>query len=627
MCGIVGIHYMDRERRAEEAHVRDMASRITHRGPDDSGFHVEGNLALGMRRLSIIDLGGGHQPIYTPDGRYVIVFNGEMFNYREKRGELESRGHAFATASDTEVVLRLYAEHGLSFTEHLNGMFALAIWDRRDRRLVIARDRIGVKPLYYVADGEKLLFASEIKALLAFPGVRAQLDREGLAAYLRHGFTPAPYTLFRGVRKLPPAHVLMLEDGAVTEREYWRPSYREKWRDPEPVLKERLYALLEDAVRLQMIADVPIGAFLSGGFDSSGIVHLMCRNASAPVNTYSVGFGAGFDAHNELDAANRFAADHHTRHHQIIARAAVAELLPSLVAALDEPLADSSFLLTYLVAKLARESSTVILSGVGGDEVFGGYRRYLNVSLSKYVRGVPAAIRNGALMPLMRWVPADRNGRVSNLARLCRAYLSVADLPAEAQYGRYTQVFDRDFIATLAAGAEAVPDTYARYVSECEGDELLDKMMYFDLKTSLPEQLLMLTDKMTMAVSLEARVPLLDHRVVEFAARLPTELKIRHLELRYLQKEAFRGRLPPYVYSQRKKGFGAPVGAWLRNELRPLLEDVLAEPYLKSQGIFDPAVVRRMAHDHFRRSEDHTDQLWGLVVFQLWQRSYGLSTA
>jgi asparagine synthase (glutamine-hydrolysing) len=625
MCGIVGIHYFDPERPVDPAHLRAMADRIVHRGPDDSGFHVEGNVGIGMRRLSIIDVGGGHQPIYTPDGRYVIVFNGEMFNYQEQHKELAARGHVFATNSDTEVVLHLYAQHGLAFTDHLNGMFGIAIWDRQARELVVVRDRIGIKPLYYYRDEQVLLFASEIKALLAFPGLRPELDWEGLGAYLRYGFAPAPYTLFKGIRKLAPAHRIKVAGRAVEDTEYWRVSYRDKLRESESELKERLYDLLADAVRRQMIADVPIGAFLSGGFDSSGIVHLMSQSAGSAVSTYSVGFGEGFSAYNELDAANRFARDYHTNQHQIVVKPDVTELLWKLVPALDEPVADSSFLLTYLVAKLARESSTVILSGVGGDEIFGGYRRYLNVTLGNYLGAVPGVVRNYGMSPLLRLLPADRNGRLSNFVRLARSYLAAADLPVEEQYGRYTQIFDAGALSELARGAQAVPDYYARYSSECDSGELLDKLMYFDLKMSLPEQLLMLTDKMTMAVSLEGRVPLLDHRVVELAARLPSSLKVNGLKLRHLQKEAFRGRLPDYVYAQRKKGFGAPVGAWLREGFRPLMEEVLGESYLRSQGLFAPQAVSRLVRSHLDRSEDHTDQLWALTVFQLWYRSYGLS--
>jgi asparagine synthase (glutamine-hydrolysing) len=624
MCGIVGIYYFEQDREVELAHVRAMADRIAHRGPDDSGFHVEGNVGLGMRRLSIIDITGGYQPIYTPDGRYVIVFNGEMFNFQEEREALRRCGHQLATQTDTEVVLHLYAEHGLAFTDYLNGMYALCIYDRLQRDLIIVRDRVGVKPLYYYQDERVLLFASEIKALFAFPGVRPALDMEGLGAYLSYGFTPAPYTLLRGVRKLAPATYLRVRDSRVEQREYWRPSYAQKLADSEEALKERLYALLADAVRRQMIADVPLGAFLSGGFDSSGIVHLMSEISPGPVSTYSIGFGEGFEAYNELEAASRFARDHATRQHELVVKPDVAGLLPQLVYALDEPVADSSFLLTHLIAKLARQSVKVILSGVGGDEVFGGYRRYLDASVGNYVAAVPRVVRQFGVTPLLRMLPADRNGRVSNVVRLARSYMATADLPSSERYGRYTQVFTADVVSELAVRSEGVPDYYRQLCDACDSPELLDKLMYFDLKTSLPEQLLLLTDKMTMAVSLEARVPLLDHRVVEFAARLPSKLKVNGLKLRYLQKETFRGRLPDYVYVQRKKGFGAPVGAWLREELAPLCTELLGEAYLRAQGLFSPAIVAELVRRHRARVEDHTDQLWALTVFQLWCRSYAL---
>jgi len=627
MCGIVGIYYFDPKRVVATEDLQAMADLIVHRGPDDAGYHAEANVGIGMRRLSIIDVSGGHQPIYTPDGRYVIVFNGEVYNFKEARAELERLGHSFTTHTDTEVVLQLYAEHGIDFVNLLNGMFGLAIWDRVARELLIVRDRIGIKPLYYYRDNQKLVFASEIKAVLAHPEIRAELDMEGLGAYLRYGFTPPPYTLFKGIRKLAPAHWLRLRRRDVVEHEYWRLSYGNKSTASEAELTESLYALLGDSVRHQMIADVPLGAFLSGGFDSSGIVHLMGEIASGPVNTYSIGFGKGFDAYNELDAAGRFARDYRTVHHEILVTPDVADLLPKLVGALDEPVADSSFLVTYLVAKLARESVAVILSGVGGDELFGGYRRYLNVTLSRYMRWVPRAVRTSFLEPLLKHLPVDRNSRILNLSRLARAYLAAAELPVAEQYGRYTLLFDKGFAHELAPRAADVPDYYSRLFGECDSEELLDKMMYFDLKMSLPEQLLMLTDKMTMAVSLEARVPFLDHRVVEFAARLPTHLKVRGMKLRYLQKQTFRGRLPGYVYEQRKKGFGAPVGVWLRNELRELVENLLGEPYLADQGIFDPRAVTRLVHDHYAQRADYTDQLLALMVFQLWFQSYGLSRA
>jgi asparagine synthase (glutamine-hydrolysing) len=625
MCGIVGIYYFDPQRSVVARDLQAMADRINHRGPDDAGYHFEANVGIGMRRLSIIDLAGGHQPIYSSDGRYVIVYNGEVYNFKEKRSELEKRGHTFATQSDTEVVLNLYAEHGPAFVDHLNGMFAVAIWDRRQRELVVVRDRIGIKPLYYYRDADQVIFASEIKAILAHPAVVPVLDRQGLGAYLRYGFTPAPHTLFKGISKLEAAHLLRLGSGAVVNQEYWHLSYRDKFEPDEAVLKERLHELLSDSVQRQMIADVPLGAFLSGGFDSSGIVHLMSGADERQVNTYSIGFGRGFEAYNELDAAKRFALDYGTAHHEILVTPDVTELLPRLVAALDEPVADSSFLVTYLVAELARDTVKVILSGVGGDELFGGYRRYLSAPLARHMRLVPRTLRVGVLERALRHLSVDRNSGWRNVLRLTRAYLASADLPVAQQYGQYTKVFDDLLITELAPEALPGRDFYSQLFEQCDSNDLLDKLMYFDLKMSLPEQLLMLTDKMTMAVSLEARVPLLDHRVVEFAARIPAHLKIKGVKLRYLQKQTFRGHLPRYVYEQKKKGFGAPIGTWLRNELADLVGDLLGESQLRSQNIFDSRCVARLIDDHYARRADYTDQLLALLVFQLWFRSYGLS--
>jgi asparagine synthase (glutamine-hydrolysing) len=620
MCGIVGIYYFDPQRAVLPGELHAMADRIVHRGPDDAGYHIEGNIGIGMRRLSIIDLAGGHQPIYTDDGRYVIVFNGEVYNFKEERTALEARGRTFATSSDTEVVLQLYAEHGLKFVDHLNGMFGLAIVDRKSHELLVARDRVGIKPLYYFMDAEKLVFASEAKAVLAHAGIRAELDMDGLGAYMRYGFTPRQQTLFKGMRKLPPAHLLRINGTKVVEERYWRATYRDKLRGSEAELSEQLYALLDDSVRHQMIADVPLGAFLSGGFDSSGIVHLMSRADSRPVNTYTIGFGKQFAAYDELDAARRFAKDYGTSHHEILVSPNMADLMPRLVGSLDEPVADSSFLVTYLVAQHARESVKVILSGVGGDELFGGYRRYLNVPLARYMRWMPKGLIESAL----KHIPVDRNNRWLNMLRLARGYLATADLPAEEQYGKYTRIFDDSVRSELAASARQGPDLCRELFEECDSPDLLDKMMYFDLQMSLPEQLLMLTDKMTMAVSLEARVPFLDHRVVEFAARLPTHMKLKGMQLRHIQKQAFRGRIPDYVYQHRKKGFGAPIGVWLRTDLRNVVGDLLSDAHIKQQGIFDVKHVRRLVDDHYAQRADYTDQLLALVVFQLWMQSYSL---
>lgn len=622
MCGIVGLYYFDREKKAQASDLKVMADSMAHRGPDDEGFFTQDNVAIGMRRLSIIDLGGGHQPIFTPNKRKVIVFNGEVYNYVDHRPALEKKGHKFYTKSDTEVVLHLYDEYGLDSFQHLNGMFGLAIWDEDEQQLVLARDRIGIKPLYYYRDDEKVVFASEIKSILALPFIQTELDMEGVAAFLKYGFTPAPYTVFKNIKKIPPAHFVRLKGRDMQITRYWDVSYQNKLTGSEDEVAEQLYQQLKEAVKYRLVSDVPLGAFLSGGMDSSGIVHLMNELGTKSTDTYCIGFGEGFDAYNELEAAKRFATDYKTNHHEILVKPDVATLFPKLIAGLDEPLADSSFLVTYLVSQLARETVTVILSGVGGDELFGGYRRYLNVQMNKYVKVMPVWFRRNVVKKVLNSVPVDRNSTMLNYFRLGKAYFNTADMEFSQQYGSYTSVFKDDFREQLALHDQEIPNFYEKYFDECDSDDLLDKIMYYDLKTSLPEQLLMLTDKMTMQVSLEGRVPFLDHNMVEFAARVPSEMKIKGFKLRHIQKKAFENRFPDYVFQQKKKGFGAPVGVWIRNELKDMAHDLLSETYLRNQGVFDPKTVSKAMEDHFQMKEDYTDNLLALITFQIWYQSY-----
>lgn len=622
MCGIVGIYYFDKDKAVQQHDLKLMTDAMAHRGPNDEGFFVQKHVGLGMRRLSIIDLGGGHQPIFTPDKRQVIMFNGEIYNYVDHRPALLQKGHQFSTKSDTEVLLHLYQEYGLDCFEKLNGMFGFAIWDEAQQALLVARDRVGIKPLYYYRDAEKLIFASEIKSILALPYIRRELDMEGVSAFLKYGFTPAPYTVFKNIHKIPPAHYLRLKGRDVELKRYWKVSYQNKFTGSEDEIADGLYQTLKSAVKYRLVADVPLGSFLSGGMDSSGIVHLMSELGTEKISTYCIGFGKGFDAYNELEAARRFAGDYKTDHHEILVVPDVVDLFPKLIAGLDEPLADSSFLVTYLVSKLARETVTVILSGVGGDELFGGYRRYLNVQMNKYVRLMPLWFRKHVVRNVLNSVPVDRNSSMLNYFRLAKAYFNTTGMALQQQYGEYTSVFKDDFREQLALNSRNVPDFYQQYFDECDSPDVLDKIMYFDLKTSLPEQLLMLTDKMTMAVSLEGRVPFLDHRMVEYAARIPSDLKIKGFKLRYIQKKVFEKRFPPYVFQQKKKGFGAPVGVWIRNELRDMTHDLLGESYLRKQGIFNPAVIQKTMEDHFQMKEDYTDNLLALITFQIWYDSY-----
>ena len=622
MCGIVGLYYLDSQREVRQDELKLMADRIVHRGPDDEGFFVHKHVGLGMRRLSIIDVSGGHQPIYTPDRDKVIVFNGEVYNFGDHRPDLENKGHRFGTHTDTEVVLHLYDEYGLDFLEKLNGMFGLAIWDDREKELIVARDRLGIKQVYYYQDGEKIIFASEIKSILALFDTKPEINLSGLAAFLKYGFTPAPYTLFDRIRKIPPGHYLRLRDRKIDLKSYWTLSYVPKNENSPTQIKHDLYELIKSSVKYRMISDVPLGAFLSGGIDSSSIVHLMSELGTGSTSTYSIGFGKGYEFYNELDPARRFANEYNTNHHEILVEPDVKELFPKLVASLDEPLADSSFIVTFLVSKLARESVTVILSGVGGDELFGGYRRYLNASLQKYVKWMPAPLRKHFLSRILNCLPVDRNNTLLNYFRLAKAYMNSVDLAPEDQYSTYTSVFDDEVSHQMMIENKDIPNFFEQYFQECDSSDVLDKIMYFDLKMSLPDQLLMLSDKMSMATSLELRVPYLDHRVVEFAAKIPSNLKINGLKLRHIQKEIFKGKFPDFVFKQKKKGFGAPIGSWIRNELKPMAYDLFDKGYVRNQGIFDHGAIHRILNDHFRMKEDYTDNILALLTFQIWYEEY-----
>jgi len=623
MCGIVGVYHFEGDYVVAEADIAAMAEQIVHRGPDDHGYFVEGNVGLGMRRLSIIDLAGGHQPMFTPDGRSAIVFNGELYNYREEASALRKAGYALATQSDTEVVLGLYATRGDTFLERLNGMYGFAVLDRAERRLTLVRDRLGVKPLYYYRDEAKLVFASEIKALLAYPGVAAELETGMLPVFYRYGFVPSPATLFRRIHKLPPGQCLRIQGGQVSITPYWDLSFADKHGLSEADTLERLDELLQDAVGRQMIADVPLGAFLSGGLDSSGIVHLMGAQGAGRVSTYSIGFGADYSVHDESSDAAVFARDYGTDHHAITVNPDVAALIPRLVRALDEPLADSSFVVTYLVAELAAETVKVILSGVGGDEIFSGYRRYLFAGLDRYLAMLPAPARERWLPRLARGLPADRNSRLLNLLRLAKRYLETDAATPMARYSHFVSVLSEDVIADLVTTAgSATADPLAAAMSACDATEVLDSVMYFDLKGSLPEQLLMLTDKMTMAKSLEARVPYLDHRVVELMAATPPSMRLKGLRLRHLQKEYLSSRIPDYVLKRKKRGFGAPFGGWIRTDLNEMMHDYLSPDRLRAQGLLDPQVAGAALDAHLARREDHTDFLLASLSFQIWYDAY-----
>lgn len=627
MCGIYGILTLDGTRRHEPGVLARMGDAIVHRGPDDSGaFTADPELLLGMRRLSIIDVSGGHQPIASEDGQVVAVCNGEIYNFRELRRVLEAAGHRFATHSDSEVAVHAYEQYGDAFLNRLDGMFGLALWDRRRKRLVVARDAIGIKPIYYRLDARELMFASEAKALLAVPGVSARLDTAALEQYLSLGYVCAPNALFEGMHKLEPGTALVAEDGRVHKHRYYRLPAAIDGTRAEDDWVATVRAEIERSVRDQMVSDVPIGAFLSGGIDSSAVVAFMSRHSSQPVKTYSIGFqgSTGAGLYNELPYARQVAHQFGTDHHEIVVQPDVAALLPELVWHMDEPIADAAFITTYLVSKFARQHVTVILSGVGGDELFGGYKRYLDEHYRSLYHRIPSAIRSGVIAPLAGLLPSDRHSRLLNQMRLAKAFLLADKLPFAERYRAYMQVFDADERAALRRGAEAsvFDDCIARGFADAKTDDPLRRLMDVDFATQLPDDLLLLTDKMSMAVSLECRVPLLDQRLVELAARMPGSLKMRGGELKHVLKRALTGVLPDGILHREKRGFGAPMGAWLRAELAPVLRDVLSRESIVRRGLFDPAAVERTIREHEQQRADRTDHLLALINLELWCRLY-----
>lgn len=623
MCGIYGIASLKGGPLPQRTHLSRMGQAIQHRGPDDEGYYSGRGIALGMRRLSIIDLQGGHQPIPNEDESIWAVCNGEIYNFKELRRELEQAGHRFRCGSDTEVLVHLYEQEGLDFVKKLRGMFALAVWDENKGRLIVARDRIGEKPLYLWQDRERLIFASEIKAILEFPEVPRQVSLRALHDYCALGYVPAPLTMFEGIEKLPPGAMLVLERGAVSISSYWDLSFNNVEERPEAEWVELLREKLLECVRSQMISDVPLGAFLSGGLDSSAIVAAMAQNSGQPVNTYSIGFAGPDQYYDELPFARIVSRAYATKHHEIVVRPDVCKLLPQLIWHMDEPVADSALITTYLIARMAKETVTVILSGVGGDELFGGYRRYLGDSVGKYYRRIPQFMRRSVFPFLLSNLPQDRHSAFANYARLANSYIRSAELDAAQSYSDFITVFSPAMRAELLRDHRE-PEDFAihSYFAQCAGAESLHRNMYVDIKTSLADDLLLLTDKMTMAASIECRAPLLDYELVELMARMPARMKVNGFTLKYLFKKVAAQWLPGEILNRKKRGFGAPVGAWFRNQLQPLIEDCLNREQLVKRGFFEPDAVNRIISDHATRKADHTDHLLALVSFEMWCRIF-----
>lgn len=624
MCGIVGVAWgADKTPIACEA-VRRMTDAIIHRGPDDEGFHVADAAIIGMRRLSIIDLSGGHQPIANEDQTLWLVCNGEIYNFQPLRERLKQAGHRFRTGSDVEVILHLYEEHGDRFLEHITGMYALALWDSKRRRLIVARDRMGQKPLYWrLADGY-LAFGSELKSLLTLPFVSASVDTRALYDYLGMGYATSPGTLFEGIHKLPPASFLVWQDGQVHVQSYWQLPDSVDHSRSSAEWATSLRNELERAVQDHMISDVPIGAFLSGGIDSSAVVALMARHSSRPVNTYSIGYagGATESYYNELSYAKQVAQMFGTHHTEIPVQPQVARLLPKLLWHVEEPISDSAMLTTYLVSELAASSVKVILSGVGGDELFAGYRRYLGDHYARRYQQIPGWLRRGVLSPMARWLPSGRQNKLMDLSRYARKFIQSAELDWRAQYRTYMEIAARDQVRQLLVNAPQSLDRYDAVLADEHAEDALLRLFRVDARSQLPEDLLLLTDKITMATSIECRVPFLDQGLVELAARIPAAHKLPGGDMKGLLKQSLTDLLPHEVLYRSKRGFGAPVGAWFKKDLLPLRNALLSKREVEKRGLLHWPAVQRVMREHDTNREDYSDLLFVLLNLELWCRLF-----
>ncbi|MGC2108079.1 MAG: asparagine synthase (glutamine-hydrolyzing) [Candidatus Korobacteraceae bacterium] len=640
MCGIAGMAGI------EDKSLLDAMLKVTrHRGPDDWGTYVAGGtspaamLAFGNNRLKILDLtSAGHQPMSTYDGSVWVVFNGEIFNFQALRDELESDGVKFRSHADTEVLGYLYQKYGAAMVERLNGMFAFALWDRRQRTLLIARDRMGIKPLYYTQVQNRLYFASEIKALLTCDEIEPELDPAALREFLSLLYVPNPGTMFKSIVKLPPGHLLFWRNGTVRLEKFWDGSKPvEYFQDSEADLIARCRQVLQDSVRRQLISDVPVGFFLSGGLDSSAVLACASRTHQGPLRCYSIVFS---DEHGKLEQSNddafyskQVAAHFQADWHQIVAHPDVVDLLPKVTWHLDDAIADHAAIATYLICREAKENVTVLLSGQGGDEVFAGYRVHLVDRITRWLRIIPATLRRGLLTNALKslanhpgMVPAVRPGLVLAYSRFLQKLLRLSDLNPIDQYVSMRSYLDEDEIDELLSpemrGLARVrhDEKLLEHFADASDLDFVNQMLYADQQTFLPDLNLAYSDKLSMAASIEARVPFLDNEVVDFMRRVPPQFKLRGYTQKYLLKKSMERLLPRDVIYRRKAGFGLPVRSWLRNELREMLGDLLSPDRIRQRGILNPKTVARFLRQNESGERDYTLQLWALLTLEVWQQ-------
>ncbi len=631
MCGICGKVYYDSQRPVEPDILVAMTDAIVKRGPDSNGFYLKGNVGLGSRRLSIIDVEGGRMPISNEDGTVWIVYNGELYNFLELRQRLERAGHQFSTHTDTETIVHLYEDEGDNFVKYINGMFAVAIWDERRQRLILARDHVGIKPLYYAQLNDRLVFGSEIKAILP-DGMARQVDPVGLHNYLSLNYVPGPESLFSGIKKLLPGHILTYENTTkkINVEQYWdypTPDPQRVKQQATRELEDELLHLLRQIVKDQMISDVPLGAFLSGGIDSSLVVALMSEASNQPVRTFSAGFEE--ESYSELPFAKIVANHYKTDHHEVILKPKAHDIVAAISDYFDEPFADSSAVGVYAISEMAAKHLKVILSGDGGDEFFGGYYTYQADKIAHYYRKLPKFIGGGLIPKLANLVPTS-DEKVSFDFKLKRfmAGGALAPLPAhfewkaffseEMKHRLYNPAYLRQHAASLNPSVTFMQQIFDGYPS----DDMLNRLLYVDCKVQLPDDMLTKVDRVSMAHSLEVRVPFLDLRLVEFMTRLPSHLKVRGLTLKYLLKRIATRVLPNEILTRPKAGFHVPVARWIKTDLKDLVGDHLSVQQVTRQGFFDSAMVQQILQAHWQGRQNHSHNIWNLLMFSLWYERY-----
>jgi len=625
MCGICGKISLNNEP-IDKVLLKNMISCLSHRGPDDEGIYIKGAIGLGHRRLSIIDLSPlAYQPMSNEDGTIWIVYNGEIYNFIDLREDLIKKGHVFRSKSDTEAIIHSYEEYGIECLKYLRGMFAFALWDEKDRSLFIARDRVGKKPLYYLHSQNAFVFASEIKSILQDESFLRKPDHTAIHHYLTYQYVPSPWTAFEGIKKLPPAHYLVLRNGQVEIKRYWKLSYLPKHRMKEEDLGDEIIERLRESVRIRLISDVPLGAFLSGGIDSSAIVALMSGIMDEPVKTFSIGFKE--TAYNELHYARMVAERFRTNHVEFVVEPKAIDIIDKLIWHYNEPFADPSAIPTYYVSKLAREHVTVVLNGDGGDENFAGYGRYAANEFSRMMhRFFPPSVAK-AVLPLVMILPhgKDPTNFFWRLKRFLQEYVKTPELRNGHWLCHFTtemknDLYEGDFLKQFSHvdSFDLLLDKY----KEAEADSFLDKTLYADVMMYLPDDLLVKVDVASMANSLEARSPFLDHEFMEFAAKIPSELKLKGRTTKYVLKESLKGILPDEVLYREKMGFGVPIDHWFRNELKDMAYDIILGERARSRGYFKTSALKKILDEHSSYKWNWHYHIWNLLMLELWHRMF-----